>query len=471
MATQVRKRVAFAGAGVVALAGLFGIAGLAATRGRAEDAPKPTPTVTSTSTPAPTATPVFIPKPTEPPVVEKQPVMPFGPVEAQPYRVHTGDGDCLNVRPVPGTTFQSDPRTCVPEGFLLWLFGEPVQADGHTWRYALGEGWVAVEFVKPAPGAATGFGPFSSVTVGSSNGESTLLARVKADGSVANLPVLPSALRGIGGIEPQLSPDGRWAAYGVESGYVPTLALRNMATGAERSYPQAYPGGWSPASRLLVRVNANCPRQCTWTVGWIDPAEGVVHTLTDRSNAWWTTAWAPDGESLYVIEEAALKQVWLDGRSRLIVAQDAGVPWGQLVLSDDGKRLLSSPFQGDIVIVDLGSGAVSRISRVEQILVGGKCGGSIGVLTAWLDANTIIWHESYAAKGGNGITISHIDGSGRRLIPFFTVNDIRTVAPGLVTFTTWETPANTPPFQLTWLLDTTTGEARPATVGAGAVWE
>ena len=52
----------------------------------------------------------------------------------------------------------------------------------------------------------------------------------------------------------------------------------------------------------------------------------------------------------------------------------------------------------------------------------------------------MIWHESYAAKGGNGITISKTDGSGRKLIPFFTVSDIRAVAPGLVSFATWESP-------------------------------
>ena len=472
MSRYARKRVVIAGSAMVVVAAILGVLGLAATGSRAENPPPKTATPTAMPSPPPTPspTPESIAPPAETPPAGK----PFGPLAAEPFRVHTGDGDCLNVRPVPGTTFQSDPRTCVPEGFLLLLYGEPREADGHTWRYALGEGWVALEYVQPAPGAAAGFGPFSAVTVSTYNGETARLARVTDEGEVTPLPSIQAVLRGLGDVAPSLSPDGRWAAFGGEKGYVPTLIVRNIATGAEREYPQAYFASWSASNRLLVRVNTNCPQQCTWTVAWLDPAEGVLHPLTDKTNSWWTTAWAPDGESLYVVEDGALKQVWLDGRARVIVPkQPAGseIAWGQLVLTSDGTKLLSSPFQGDIVVVDLVSGAVSRIPRARQIAVGGRCGGSVGVLTAWLDANTVIWHESFAEKGGNGITISRIDGSGRRLIPFFTVSDIRLAAPGLVSFATWENPENKDGFQLTWLLDTKTGEARPVTVGASPVWE
>ncbi|MEO8539823.1 MAG: hypothetical protein ABI577_08800 [bacterium] len=473
MARQIRKRYVIGGMGAVALAGLLGVLGLAATGGHAQTGAKPgeTPTVV-----LPTATPTAAPAPKEPP---KQPAdvplaMPFGPITAEPYRVHTGDGDCLNVRPVPGTTFQSDPRTCVPEGFLLWLYGEPKSVDGHTWRYALGEGWVAMEFVQPAPGATKGFGPFSSVMVGGSNGESTQLARVSKDGAVAKLPTLPSALRGLGDVPPALSPDGKWAAYGNEERYVPTLTIRNMQDGTETKYPQVFLSAWSNGNRLLVRVNSNCPQQCTWTVGWLDPREGVLHELTNKQNSWWQIAWANDGQSLYVIDDGALIHVSLDGAVREIVAKRAAgleIAWGQLSVSDDGLRLLSSPYQGAIIVVELKTGAISKVERAPQIPVGGRCGGSVGSLTTWLDANTVIWHESYAEKGGNGITISRTDGSGRRLIPFFTVGDIRKVAPSLVSFTTYENSNDKVGFQLTWLLDTTTGEARPVTVGTSPVWE
>jgi hypothetical protein len=400
--------------------------------------------------------------------------VPFGPVAAEPYRVHTGDGDCLNVRPTPGTTFKGDPRTCVPEGFLLWLYGDQVEADGRSWRYALGEGWVATEYVVASPGAATGFGPFEAVTVSFNAGQVTRLARISSNGSVEELPTIPDAMNGLGDVAPLLSPDGLWAAYGAEVRYVPTLTIRNMVDGSERAYPQVHLDSWSPSNRLLVRINTNCPQQCTWTTGWIDPVEGVVHELTKKQNDWWTLTWASDGESLYVVEGGALLQVWLDGRTREIVpVQPAGseIGWGQLAVSDDGKRLLSSPFQGAIIVVDLQSGAISRVQRATQIAVGGRCGGGGGTLTTWLDEDTVIWHESFAEKGSNGITIADTFGGPRRLIPFFTVSDIRTVAPDLVTFTTWEYIENGNGFSLSWLLDTKTGEARPVTVGASPAWE
>ncbi len=473
MATRARKRIVLGGTATVVAAALLGVLGLAATGGHAEGSPKPTPSATVTAAPTSTPSPVPAPKePQRPP--DLPPAVPFGPISAEPYRVHTGDGDCLNVRPVPGTTFQSDPRTCVPEGFLLWLYGEEKEVDGHKWRYALGEGWVASQYVKPAPGAVTGFGPFTSVVVGDNIGDSTRMARISKAGVVTSLPSLPSQQGGIGSIAAAVSPDGKWAAFGAEERYIPTLTIRNMKDNTETKYPQVWISSWSTTNRLLVRINTNCPQQCTWTVGWIDPREGIVHELTSKQNSWWTTTWAPDGLSLYVVDEGALIQVGLDGKQKELVAKQAPgseIAWGEVSISEDGTRLLSSPFQGAIVIVDLKTGTVSKLERARQIPVGGRCGGSIGTLTTWLDANTVIWHESYAEKGGNGITISRTDGSGRRLIPFFTVSDIRKVAPALVSFTTYENVDDKRGFQLTWLLDTKTGEARPVTVGAMPTWE
>ena len=97
--------------------------------------------------------------------------------------------------------------------------------------------------------------------------------------------------------------------------------------------------------------------------------------------------------------------------------------------------------------------------------------GGYGSLTGWLGAATVIWHESFAEKGGNGITIANVNGGSRKLIPFFTVSDIRKVAPDLVSFTTYENPESQGGFFLTWLLDIRTGEARPVTVGATPAWE
>ena len=473
MATGTRKRFVLGGLGAFIAAGLLGTLGIAATLGSAQDAPSATssPSVEATVESIPTAPPTAtIPAPVEAPMA-----MPFGPLAAEPYRAYTGDGDCLNVRPVPGTTFQGDPRTCVPEGFLLWLYGEPQVVDGREWRYALGEGWVAAEYVKPAPGAATGFGPFQSVTVSAQAGEVTKLAAVSKAGTVSDLPLLPSAIRGLGDVPPAISPDGKWAAYGREERYVPTLTIRNLADGTETKYPQAHIAAWSPTNRILVRLATNCPQQCTWTTGWIDPQDGVVHQLTTKTNDWYTFVWAKDGQSLYVNERGLLKQILLDGTSKTIALNTSEeVVWGEMSLSDDDRRLVVSPFQGAISIIDLQTGVVSKIQRAPQVVSGGRCGGGGSSLTTWLDANTVIWHESYAEKGGNGITISNVNGGGRRLIPFFTVSDIRTVAPNLVSFVTFDDPGNkdgSGGFQLTWLLDTTTNEARPVTVGAAPQWQ
>jgi hypothetical protein len=473
MATRNRKRFVLAGVGAFIAAGLLGTLGIAATRGSAQNTPSPTPTPSAEASAV--ATPTAMPTPTVPAPVEAPMAVPFGPLAAEPYRAYTGDGDCLNVRPVPGTTFQGDPRTCVPEGFLLWLYGEPKVVDGREWRYALGEGWVASEYVKPAPGAATGFGPFRSVTVSAQAGEVTKLASVSKSGAVSNLPLLPSAIRGLGDVPPAISPDGQWGAYGREERYVPTLTIRNMADGTEMKYPQAHLASWGPANRLLIRMGTNCPQQCTWTTGWIDPREGILHPLTEKKNDWYTFTWAKDGLSLYVIEAGVLKHVRFDGTAETVPLQNAGeMAWGEMSVSEDGRRLVVSPFQGAISIIDLRTGVVSKIQRAPQIVAGGRCGGGGSSLTTWLDANTVIWHESYAEKGGNGITISNVNGGGRRLIPFFTVSDIRTVAPNLVSFVTFDDPGNkdgSGGFQLTWLLDTTTNEARPVTVGAAPQWE
>lgn len=460
------------GAGIaMATAGLIGIAGVA-TQGSAA-VPRPTePAVAATETPASTPTVATTPPPPAERKLDVQPLgRPFGPIAAEPYRAYTGDGDCLNVRPAPGTTFESDPRTCVPEGFLLWLHGDPLQVDGREWRYALGEGWVATEFVRPAPGAAAGFGPFSEVTVSAGAGEVTKLARVSHNGVVTEVPHLPSVARGLGAVEPSLSPDGRWGAYGDERGYIPTLAIRNMADGTEQLFPNVYPASWGPTNRLLVRVSLNCPSDCRWRSGWLDPGEGVVHSLGERTNDWYWHVWAHDGLSLYAVETDHLVRIWLDGRIEQVPSPGVSA-WGEVRLSEDGRKLVVSPFQGDISVIDLLTGAVSHVPRAKQIFVGGKCGGGWNLLTTWLDKDTVIWHESYAEKGNNGITIARIDGTNRRVIPFFTVGDIRTVAPSLVSFVTFEAPSpNQPGFPLAWLLDTSTNEARPVVVGASPLWK
>ncbi|MEO6398635.1 MAG: hypothetical protein ABIP13_09230, partial [Tepidiformaceae bacterium] len=124
---------------------------------------------------------------------------------------------------------------------------------------------------------------------------------------------------------------------------------------------------------------------------------------------------------------------------------------------------------GPIRVLDLRSGKVSEIARAPQLPVGGRCGGATGRLSTWLDGTTAIWHESYAAKGNNGITIASVNGGARRVLPFFSIQGLGVVGPGLVSFSTseWDGKAG---FTLSWLLDTKSGEARPVTVGADPTW-
>jgi hypothetical protein len=440
------------------------------------------PIITPTIEPEPTAIavatvpPSYIapaPPPKQPDQT-RQELAPFGPVAAEPVRVHTGDGDCLNVRSVPGTTFQNnDPRTCVPEGFLLWLNGQAVEADGETWRYALGEGWVAARYLRPAPEAATGMGPFRSVTVSQSDGVETLNARVASDGAVAGLPAMPYAQQGIGSRPQTVSPDGRYGAYGREEGYVPTLTIADLGAGTAQKYPHAYPIAWSGDGKLLITVSRLCPQQCTWVPGWIDPSDGIVHEFETAPNSWYAMTWAPDGRSVVAATEGRqLVQAFLDGTLREILPpQPEGTYFGELSVSPDGTKVFSSTFLGPITVIDLATGERTLIERAVQQQIGGRCGGSSGKLSAWLDASHLIWHESYALKGQNGITIASLADGSRRVIPFFSIQDLATVGPGLVSFVTWEYPPEKPGFQLTWLLDTATGEARPVTVGMGPVWE
>ena len=472
------KRIATLGAAAILAIGVTAIAFAGGTNHPTQTQPSVTPSTEPELTEIAVATvpPSYIPP--APPPKETEPVRqqlaPFGRVDAEPVRVHTGDGDCLNVRYIPGTTFQNnDPRTCVPEGFLLWLSGEAVEADGETWRYALGEGWVAARYLRPAPEAVTSMGPFRSVTVSQSNGVETLNARVGSDGTVAELPTMPYAQQGIGSRPQALSPDSRYAAYGREDGYVPTLTISDLAAGTAQKYPHAYPASWSSTGRLLVTVSRLCPQQCTWVPGWIDPSDGVLHEFETKPNSWYSMTWAPDGRSIVATTESrGLVQAFLDGTIREVVPpQPEGVYFGELSVSPDGARVLASTFLGPVTIIDLATGEMTTVARALQQQVGGKCGGSSGKLSAWLDAATVIWHESYALKGQNGITIANVADGSRRVIPFFSIQDLSTVGPGLVSFVTWEYPPEKPGFQLTWLLDTATGEARPVTVGMGPVWE
>ncbi|MGH2609243.1 MAG: hypothetical protein ACRDHF_09160, partial [Tepidiformaceae bacterium] len=189
----VKRLFAFLSAGglmVAVGAGVFVVTGIAGAQPGPEQTPtavlSATPTATASSTPAP-----YTPTPPPPPEPKERRV-PLGAISSDRAVVFTGDGDCLNVRPVPSKQFESDPRFCLNEGEIVYLHGDAIEADGETWRYALGRGWLATQYVRMEPRAADdSLGGFESVflldTEGSWPGGDGS-ARLAAGGTLQRIP-------------------------------------------------------------------------------------------------------------------------------------------------------------------------------------------------------------------------------------------------------------------------------------------
>lgn len=468
-------------AGVAALVA----AGAIVTTSSAADKPTPTPTpVTPTATvsPTPERTPplIIIEKPTPEPQPQAK-TLPLGPIVAEPARVYTGDGDCLNVRPQPGLK-DADPRFCVPEGHLLWFYGEPVSADGETWRYALGTGWVAARYTKPDLTAAAKpiAGGFSAVVVYGdlyNNGSGIPAARVDlTKATTSGLQSVPYIAQGIGARPPYTSSDGRYAAYATFGANLPTLTIRTLANGGEVTIPGAFPVAWSGEGRLLINIG-DCANGCRYQPGWLEPGDSTVHKFNVDADNGSAPAWAADGRAVFYSPYppggkggAPVKRLWLDGRIDTIVAAlPEGVYAGEMTASLDGRSLLLGSATGPIRTLDIATGALREFARAPQLPVLGRCGGASGKLSGWLDPTHIVYHESYAASGGNGITIGDVAGGSRRVLPFWSIQELTVVAPHTLSFSTWE-GVNDTSFQLSWLLDTDSGVARPVAVGSAPTW-
>lgn len=273
---------------------------------------------TATSTAAtPTATPFSSPEPLEMPAVfesaaerivtgsppasepSKQsaetpqarsgpsPAEPAKPINAEPVRVHTGDGDCLNVRPQPGTTFATDPYTCLAEGTLLWLTPVGVTADGETWRYALGAGWVAARYTKPttAPPLRLPAGLSEATVINQVDGRIRMskvdFASTKESGA--------QFVQASGSIA--VSPDGAAFAAWDGQGWL-------GATGTGQATPltdAAMPLTWHVSGKLLARRPDN-------VIVVVDPADGSSRPITEPGDPIEGLVWAADGRSVYAIK-------------------------------------------------------------------------------------------------------------------------------------------------------------------------
>lgn len=475
------RRWAIVAAGV-AFAALASASALLATAPRAETLEPSEASLTGEPTlvPSPATPAVSTPWPTTPPLPETaSPASPagdayFGPVVTEPVRVRTGDGDCLNVRYLPGTTGQPRVAACAAEGTLLWLAGDQVEADGETWRYALGMGWVAARYTTPAAEAPRGFGPFSEATVlAVAEGMWTQAGRVTAAGLTRRGPWLPfNAAWGMTRPGP-ISPSGRYLAFSAWEG---ERAGHTVIVDLERGTEHALEGSaavrWGPGDRLLVWLGDGCdtcPAEFGWTAPPFDQVTAIPAVL------YWDAAWLPTGEELVSWDaRRGLVVTTLDGRERVLplaMEDDDGI--SQLVVSPSGRSVLAMPWNGAIRVVDLDTGAVRRIERPTASFVGGRCGGGAGMTGAWVDDETIAWHETLAAGNGNGIVVVHLGTGARRVVPLTSVIELRAAGQGFLTFSVPEMVGKDGEAApgTAWLMDAASGDAWPATAGIFASWQ
>lgn len=422
-----------------------------------------------TPTEGPTSTPTAIPTPTP----EAVPLIPLqerpdkrtavkdaGPIAAEPYRVHTGDGDCLNVRPSPGTSFATDPRTCVPEGFLLWLYGDPVDVDGLTWRYALGEGWVATQYIRADPSATNILATrVPSFVVVVQDGVEEHYSRIDPSGKVTTLASLP-----VNGATFLFQGDGSSPAMAATQVHGPEayVVVTWLDSGKQERLDRTRALGWSEHGLLIaIRSDANGENLAA-----IRP--GGATTLLGQQVSGMNSFTVGKNSVIASAEANAIYEFPLSGSGPILrlPKESARNYFGEVSISPDGIRILGSPYIGPIQILSLTNTTLTEFPRAPQKLdLGGRCGRASGRLSTWLDNSTIAWHESYAEKGYNGITIGDLKTNRRTLVPFFTLQNLSAVDDRTLTFSTFEY-VEKESFYVTWVLDIVSGEARPVTFGS-----
>jgi hypothetical protein len=120
----------------------------------------PTPAPSATSAPptaAPTAAPTEAPTaaPTAEPTVEPTAAATDAPAADGPARLRVVNTGPNGVRVRGDPSLDQAPIKLLPEGTIVTVIGDDVTAAGYTWKHIRdpdgGEGWVANEFLAPAP--------------------------------------------------------------------------------------------------------------------------------------------------------------------------------------------------------------------------------------------------------------------------------------------------------------------------------
>ncbi len=478
--TANRRSVISVLVGLAAIVGMLLAVGLAT----AQQGPTPTPKPSQTASPT-SAKPKEVPTPTPEPTPEpKEEAAPPAPeqiatgtrIEADPVRVATGDSDCLNVRPQPGTTFAVEPNACVPNGTLLWLFGETKEADGESWQMAQGRGWVATRYTQPSP-APKLQAPFKTVTLwqmiaGTPSGarQDVEVVRVEvATGRILAKAVFQGYAGGLGSRNPQLSPSGDYIAFSSwkGDGEVATTVGR-VADGTYVELP-AEAIDWSRDNKLSLSArDGACSQVCPVSISVYDPVSGASTKLLGGASAY-LVGWTADGKGLHIVEGRQLERLGLDGGVTQVADTGERSLW-DAAASPDGRYLFAgATYQGALDLVDLRSGVRRELARAPQLPPVGRCGGNWSRVNGWLDANRFFYHETNSSSNENGITVVDIRNGQRRLHPYFNVQDAQSPAPGLISFSGWVWSEGISA-TVVFLLDTESGDAVPMFAGAGAVW-
>ncbi len=428
--------------------------------GQATPSPSPSATVTTAASPSPVTSPTSVP-PT--PTVAPPPRSTAGDVvKADPVRVKTGDGDCLNVRPVAGTKFEAEPFTCVPEGTLLWLSGPAQEVDGYTWRYALGAGWIAVQYTEPATAPKLRLPAQTALTVwqrdskNDARGGGVTVARIDA----ASGKVL-SSVRITDGwtADPIISPSGTFAAVTTNDG----LRIVRVDNGEVKLLKGLNGVQWSKRDNLLVR-EPNTAR-----ASWYNSETGELTPVTREGEREDGMVWAADGGSVYTCIDKKLVRVFLDGRREEISYFPANVSLWNATPSPDGRSLLTGGGTVAIKIVDLLDGSVREFKLAEQRPINGGCGGGWSMIAGWLGNSRIYYHERYSLRKEDGVTIGDPTSGRRTILPFFNVQHLRNAGDGLLVFSTWA-PGSDGETAVLFLIDSATGENWPLFAGSGATF-